>query len=115
DTVVEPESVPIRPASILDDLGAGRDEILGLLLDSLDIQFAALRTAWSNGDLPSLRDAAHQLKTDSGYLGANELSALMLEIEKQAADGQNTDRTTRQKAEDLLAQVRLTYRSVGSN
>ncbi|MHB0924798.1 MAG: response regulator [Bellilinea sp.] len=115
DTVVEPESIPIRPASILDDLGAGRDEILGLLLDSLDIQFAALRTAWSNGDLPSLRDAAHQLKTDSGYLGANELSALMLEIEKQAADGQNTDRTTRQKAEDLLAQVRLTYRSVGSN
>jgi len=115
DMVVNPEPVHIQRASILDDLGDSRDEILGLLLNSLDFQFANLRTAWSSGDLTGLQEAAHQLKTDTGYLGAEDLSRLMLEIEKKAADGKIPDRTSRQKVEDLLAQVRLSYRSAGTS
>lgn len=113
DSRLEQEPVVIGPTQILDGLGDDRGEIVALLLKNLDEQLTVMRESWSTGDSDRLGDAAHQLKTDAGYLGANDLSQLLLEIEKKAAAGQFPDLQTQQKVENLLEQVRLTYRSDG--
>lgn len=107
------EPAVIRPAKILDDLGTDRGEILNLLLQDLENLTVKMEAAWSAGDAAELREAVHKLKTNAGYLGALELSQLMLDIEKNIGEGQFPDQITYLRVEELLEQVRRTYQSIG--
>lgn len=107
---VESASPAIQPSTILEDLGEDRDEIVGLLMKSLEEKYSLLTKAWAEGDLQAVRESAHQLKSDSGYLGAVDLSNLMLEIERAAAAGQVTEPEVKGKAGEYLEQVRQSYK-----
>ena len=108
------EAVPVvtRPGGILDELGDERAEVVTLLLENLSDKLAELREAREAGDLNKVRESAHQLKSDSGYLGANDLSQLMLEIERIAAGGGLPDEQTWERVEEMAGQVQRAYRAV---
>jgi CheY-like chemotaxis protein/HPt (histidine-containing phosphotransfer) domain-containing protein len=108
------ESVPVvtRPGGILDELGDERAEVVTLLLENFSDKLTALRAACNAGDLSAVRESAHQLKSDSGYLGANDLSQLMLEIERTAAGGNLPDEQTWERVEEMAGQVQRAYRAV---
>jgi HPt (histidine-containing phosphotransfer) domain-containing protein len=79
---------------VLDDLRAsvGGDEaffaeLVDELLADAPRQLASLREAASSGDAEGARRAAHTLKGNGRTFGAEELSALGLELETAAADG----------------------------
>ncbi len=108
----KPESV--RPAKILDDLGEDREMVLKLLLNDLDNQADRMQAAWSVGDAGELRETVHKMNTNAGYLGAGELSKLMLEVEKIAAEGQIPSPQMHQRIDELLERVRRPYRSIES-
>lgn len=100
-----------NPPNILDDLGDDRGVILELLLRDLGSQVEKMQAAWSDGNAGELREAVHKLKTNTGYLGAGELSQLMLDIEKMAEEGNIPDQLIHQRVEELLEHVRQVYQS----
>jgi PAS domain S-box-containing protein len=105
----EDPAAALHPAHILDELGDDREEIIGLLLNNLDERFNALQAAWEAGDAPRVREYAHQLKTDSGYLGADQLAQVMLAMERSAIAGILADQADMQQAESLVRQLRESY------
>jgi len=111
DQLASPPAPVLQGSNILDDLGEDRDEIVGLLMKSLEDKFGLLAKAWAEGDLLAVRECAHQLKSDSGYLGAMELANLMLEIEHTASAGKPTNMDLQKKARDYIEQVQQAYRT----
>jgi CheY-like chemotaxis protein len=62
-------------------------ELIALYLRDAPALLAAMRAAAAAGDAPALRQAAHGLKSSSGYLGARCLSQMCAELERQARQG----------------------------
>jgi len=98
-----------QPASILDTLGEGREEILALLLKNLNEKGTAFQTAWVSGDVDLVREYAHQLKTDASYLGAHPLAQLFLAVERRAISGDLPEPAVYDEIISLMAQVSATY------
>ncbi len=77
-------------AMLLDTIG-GDTELLGELaqdfLDVADEQLAALEEAVNSGEAGMAREAAHSLKGSSATLGANRLSVMCADLERQARAG----------------------------
>lgn len=59
-------------------------ELIDAFLKDSPLQLEALRVAIRDGDFPTARRAAHTLKGNSRYFGANALVAVALELEEQA-------------------------------
>jgi PAS domain S-box-containing protein len=66
-------------------------ELIALYLRDAPALLAAMRAAAAAGDAPALRQAAHGLKSSSGYLGARRLSQMCAELERQAREGAPRD------------------------
>ncbi len=66
----------------------------------------AMKIAVTKGDKESLRFHAHTLKGTSGFMGANQLSALCLELEKMARNGNVGD------ADKLIERIVSEYQRV---
>jgi len=62
-------------------------EVISVYLDDAPKRIAALREALGAGNPDMLRAAAHALKSASGYLGADELTALCKRMETIGRDG----------------------------
>jgi signal transduction histidine kinase/CheY-like chemotaxis protein/HPt (histidine-containing phosphotransfer) domain-containing protein len=65
-------------------------ETIGALLDALPVRTDRMAEAYLRGDVGALRDEAHWLKSNAGYVGARALGAACGEIE-DAADGGRLD------------------------
>lgn len=82
---------PVIDFTILDELKSALQvsgkpdvliELLTLFLESAEELAKKIYPALKNRDLQTLADAAHSLKSSSANVGAHQLSALCLEIEK---------------------------------
>jgi HPt (histidine-containing phosphotransfer) domain-containing protein len=89
-----PAVAEVLDSKVLDDLRAsvGGDqaffaELVDELLDDAPRQLASLRESAARGDAEGARRAAHTLKGNGRTFGAEELSALGLELESAAAGG----------------------------
>ena len=106
----EPATGGLQPAHILDELGDDREEIIGLLFKNLDEKFAVLKEAWRTGNAPQLRECAHQLKTDAGYLGTDRLAQAMLAMERNAIAGVLPEQADMQQIERLVRELQESYK-----
>lgn len=69
-------------ADLAADLGAAHiDEVSRLFLDNAKLQVEVVRTCLDAGDVTGAADAAHRLKSASGFLGATGLVSLCEAIE----------------------------------
>ncbi len=88
DSAPDPEA-PLDIGRFRDLLGDDRDAIRGLLdryRASSAPLFEKLEAAAAGGRATAARDLAHTLKGASGMVGANDLAAVCLEMERIAAD-----------------------------
>jgi two-component system, sensor histidine kinase and response regulator len=61
--------------------------LISVFLDDLSLRLESIRNAQTQGDLGTLRSAAHALKGASGELGAKRLHALCAQLEATARSG----------------------------
>ena len=61
--------------------------LIGIFLDDLSVRLESIRSAQTQGDLETIRLAAHALKGASGELGAKRLQVLCAELEATARSG----------------------------
>jgi two-component system, sensor histidine kinase and response regulator len=61
--------------------------LISVFLDDLSLRLESIRNAQTQGDLETLRLAAHALKGASGELGAKRLHVLCAELEATARSG----------------------------
>jgi HPt (histidine-containing phosphotransfer) domain-containing protein len=76
-------------AALAKDVG-GEDiveEICDLFLSDVDARVASMRSAAAEGDLETLRTAAHQLKGSASNIGAIAVSGAAAELEQLAKSG----------------------------
>lgn len=66
-------------------------ELVDAFVKDSPLQLASLRDAIRDGDLPTARRAAHTLKGNSRYFGANSLVEVALALEEQARQGTLTN------------------------
>ncbi|OQW41695.1 MAG: hybrid sensor histidine kinase/response regulator [Proteobacteria bacterium SG_bin4] len=81
-------------------------KILQAYLDSAESYVRQLEQAIANDDAESLRQSAHALKSSSGNVGADDLSAVFKQIEADAKAGELSHART------LLEGMRLQYQGV---
>jgi HPt (histidine-containing phosphotransfer) domain-containing protein len=78
--------------SKLRELAAGDDAFVAGVLDAFLPQLravpTALRRAVTDGDAPAAAELAHSLKGSAGNVGAEDVAALCLEIERLARGGE---------------------------
>ena len=75
-------------AALVDDLGADHiGEVCRLFLDNAAVEVHTVRRAVDSGDVKGAAEAAHRLKSASGFLGAARLNTLCAEVEAGAAAG----------------------------
>ncbi|MEQ1816958.1 MAG: response regulator [Nitrosomonas sp.] len=73
-------------------------KILQAFLESAPNNMHQLEQAITNGDADSLRQSAHALKSSSGNIGAENLSALLKQLEADGRTGELTHAETLQKS-----------------
>ena len=61
--------------------------MIGAFLQDTPKRLAELQSAWTEGDLQTLRKVAHTLKSSSANVGATHLAKLCQEVEEQARNG----------------------------
>jgi HPt (histidine-containing phosphotransfer) domain-containing protein len=67
---------------LVDDLGAEHIEgVCRVFLENASLAIAAVRRALEAGDASAAAEAAHALKSSSGFLGAHRLAGLCAAIE----------------------------------
>lgn len=72
-------------ANLAADLGAAHiGEVSRLFLDNAKLEVEVVRTCLDSGDLVGAADAAHRLKSASGFLGATGLISLCAAVESGA-------------------------------
>jgi len=62
-------------------------QIVALYLDSTPGLLEQMKSGFANGDLTTIRNAAHTLKSSSANLGATELSKMCSQLEAAARAG----------------------------
>ncbi|MCM0619158.1 Hpt domain-containing protein [Nocardioides bruguierae] len=83
---------PLVDTAVLDDLGAQlgareeAEEILEMLLDSLDDRLSQLVAAERDGDAEALRRVAHSLRSTSNQMGSLVLAEAAGRVEHGEAD-----------------------------
>lgn len=91
DPAEESAALPVLDAQVLDELleviGAGTAQIIGVFLDDTPPLIRQLQEASVAADLPELRALAHSLKSASANVGALALSAAARRIEHDARAG----------------------------
>lgn len=102
-----PETARTKPqtASILDLLGEDRQEVVKLLLLSAAKNYRTLADSYKKHDILQFREAAHVLKSNTGYLGAEAITAVLKSMEDQAANGMFPEYSLMQQLETLYNQV----------
>ncbi|MEN4010570.1 MAG: histidine kinase N-terminal 7TM domain-containing protein [Bellilinea sp.] len=72
---------------VLDELGEESEEMARLFLNEIVINLERLQRAWQAGNVESVGEIAHTLKSGCAYVGAKEAARLCLMVEKNASDG----------------------------
>lgn len=101
----QPQVRPVLDLQVVESLKALDEEggpslfleLIDLFVDDAAAQLRSLQTALDAGDVRLLERVAHTLKSSSANIGATQLSALCLELEKLGRAG------TLQGAESLVA------------
>ncbi len=82
--------------SNLEELSGGDPGFMGAILskivDKMPESLDELDILYKNGDLPALKNAAHSLKSSSGYAGSEKLRDLLQRVEFLAGSGNETQR-----------------------
>ena len=64
-------------------------QVIDIYLQDASIDIVEMKKAFTNGDLETVYNKAHKVKSSTGMLKANTLYNLLIEIEKTAKAGQD--------------------------